>query len=247
MNILGIDIGGTGVKGALVNATTGELISERERIDTPRPATPTAVIEVVQRLVRRFDYQGLLGVGYPGVIMAGHTMTAANLDAGWIEFAAAAAIQQATGLSTTLVNDADAAGIAEMRFGAGQSVNGVVMVFTLGTGIGSALFVDGKLVPNTELGHVFLRNQVIDAEKFTSERARIEENLKWKDWAERLDQYLHLMEDLFWPSLIIIGGGASKDHDKFIPRLTLRTKVVPAELRNEAGIIGAAMAVTSDK
>ncbi len=245
MNILGIDIGGTGVKGALVNATSGELVSERERIDTPRPATPAAVIEVVHELVHRFEHQGPLGVGYPGVILEGHTMTAANLDAGWIGFAAAAAIQQTTGLPTTLVNDADAAGIAEMRFGAGQSVNGVVMVFTLGTGIGSALFVDGKLVPNTELGHVFLRNQTIDAEKYTSERARIEEKLKWQEWAGRLDEYLHLMEDLFWPSLIILGGGASKDHEKFIPHLTLRTKVVPAELRNEAGIIGAAMAVTS--
>lgn len=244
MNVLGIDIGGTGVKGALVDITTGQLVSERERIETPKPATPEAVIGVIQQLIERFNYEGPLGVGYPGVILNGKTMTAANLDKGWVEFAAAAAIQHITGFPTTLVNDADAAGLAEMRFGAGQGVMGVVMVFTLGTGIGSALFVDGKLVPNTELGHVFLQNHAIDAERYTSERARIEEGLKWKDWSVRLDEYLHHMENLFWPSLIILGGGASKDHQKFIPNLTLRTLVVPAELRNEAGIIGAAMAVT---
>lgn len=244
MNVLGIDIGGTGVKGALVDMATGQLVSERERIETPKPATPEAVIGVIQQLIERFNYEGPLGVGYPGVILEGKTMTAANLDKGWVAFAAAAAIQHTTGFPTTLVNDADAAGLAEMRFGAGRDVRGVVMVFTLGTGIGSAMFVDGKLIPNTELGHVFLQNHTVDAERYTSERARIEESLKWKDWSVRLDEYLHHMENLFWPSLIILGGGASKDHHKFIPNLTLRTPVVPAELRNEAGIIGAAMAVT---
>lgn len=244
MNVLGIDIGGTGVKGALVDMATGQLVSERERIITPNPSTPEAVIGVIQQLIERFNYEGPLGVGYPGVILEGKTMTAANLDKGWVEFAAADAICRTTGFPTTLVNDADAAGLAEARFGAGRGVTGVVMVFTLGTGIGSALFVDGKLVPNTELGHVFLQSHTIDAEKYTSERARIEEGLKWKEWSVRLDEYLHHMENLFWPSLIILGGGASKDHQKFIPNLTLRTPVVPAELRNEAGIIGAAMAVT---
>ena len=243
MNILGIDIGGTGVKGALVNGMTGELVSERERIETPKPSTPQAVIGVIQQLIERFDYQGPLGVGYPGVILGGRTMTAANLDKKWVEYVAAEAITHVTGFPAALINDADAAGLAEINFGAGRGVPGVVMVFTLGTGIGSAMFVDGKLVPNTELGHVFLRGHNKDAERYASERIRIEEDLKWKDWAVRLDEYLHYMEDLFWPTLIILGGGASKDHEKFIPRLTIRTKVVPAELRNEAGIIGAAMAV----
>lgn len=247
MNILGVDIGGTGVKAALVDVVTGKLVSERERIETPKPATPEAVIGVVQQLIERFSYEGPLGIGFPGVILGGQTMTAANLDPGWVQFPAAAAIQQQTSLPTTLVNDADAAGIAEMRFGAGRRVNGVVMIFTLGTGIGSALFVNGQLVPNTELGHVYLQGQTIDAEKYTSERARIEEGLKWKEWAVRLDSYLHHPEFLFWPSLIILGGGASKDYKKFVPRLTLRTKVVPARLRNEAGIIGAAMAAKKDK
>lgn len=243
MNILGIDIGGTGVKGALVSVETGELTSERVRIETPKPATPEAVIEVIRQIVQMFDFQGPMGVGYPGVILEGRTMTAANLDAGWIGFAAADAITAATGCPAALVNDADAAGLAEVRFGAGRNVPGMVMVFTLGTGIGSAMFVDGKLVPNTELGHIFLRGHTTDAERYASERARIEEDLKWKDWSVRLDEYLHYMEDLFWPNLIILGGGASKDHEKFIPRLTVRTKVIPAELRNEAGIVGAAMAV----
>ena len=243
MNILGIDIGGTGVKGALVSVETGELTSERVRIETPKPATPQAVIGVIQQIVQMFNHQGPMGVGYPGVILEGRTMTAANLDAGWIGFAAAEAITTATGCPTTLINDADAAGLAEARFGAGRDVAGVLMVFTLGTGIGSAMFVDGKLVPNTELGHIFLRGHSRDAEKYASERVRIEEELKWKEWSMRLDEYLHYMENLVWPSLIILGGGASKDHDKFIPRLTVRTKVIPAELRNEAGIVGAAMAV----
>lgn len=244
MNVLGIDIGGTGVKGALVDTKTGKLASKRERIETPKPSTPEAVTEVIRQLINCFAYEGPLGVGFPGVILDGKTMTAANVDKGWVEFAAAESITQATGFPTTLVNDADAAGLAEVRFGAGRNVKGVVMVFTLGTGIGSAMFIDGELVPNTELGHVFLQSQNIDAEKFCSERARIEEGLKWKEWAARLDAYLHHMENLFWPSLIILGGGASKEHQKFIPRLTVRTKVVPAKLRNEAGIIGAAMAVT---
>lgn len=243
MNILGIDIGGTGVKGALVSVETGELTSERVRIETPKPATPEAVIGVIQQIVQMVNYQGPMGVGYPGVILEGRTMTAANLDAGWIGFAAADAILATTGCPAALINDADAAGLAEVRYGAGRDVPGVVMVFTLGTGIGSAMFVDGKLVPNTELGHIFLRGHVTDAERYASERARIEEDLKWKDWSVRLDEYLHYMEDLFWPNLIILGGGASKDHEKFIPRLTVRTKVIPAELRNEAGIVGAAMAV----
>lgn len=242
MDILGIDVGGTGIKGALVNIRQGELSADRQRILTPKPATPDAVIGVIRELVDQFAYNGPLGVGFPAAILDGVVKTAANVDHAWIEYAGEAHIAQATGCPTRLLNDADAAGLAEVRFGAGKDQKGVIFVFTLGTGIGSALFVDGQLVPNTELGHLYLPNQPHDAEFSASERARIEQNLSWEAWAANLDAYLHHIYGLFWPNLIILGGGGSKKSDKFLPLLTVPGKIVPAQLGNEAGIVGAALA-----
>ena len=242
MNLLGIDIGGSGVKGALVDTQSGELVTDRLRIDTPQPANPKAVISVIKEIVQHFDYQGPLGVGYPGVVMHGITMTAANVDEGWINYPAARQIALATHCEVTIRNDADVAGIAEMYHGAGKGVSGVVMIFTLGTGIGSVMFVDGKIVPNLELGHLYLSNMKKDAEFFAAERIRTEKDLSWKEWGERLNIYFQHIEFLFSPDLIILGGGVSKKHQKFLKYLDLKAKVVPAELRNEAGIVGAAMA-----
>ena len=242
MEILGIDVGGSGIKGALVDAENGDLITERIRIKTPQPAKPKAVIETIVELVRQFEYSGPLGVGFPAVVLDGVVMSAANVDYRWIHYHGEEAISQAVGGPVTLLNDADAAGIAEMTFGAGRGRGGVVMILTLGTGIGSALFIDGVLVPNTELGHIYMRNRKIDAEDYASDRIRSKKGLSWKDWAGRLDKYLHYLEALFSPNLFVLGGGVSKKHNKFIPRLTIRTEVVPAELLNEAGIVGAAMA-----
>lgn len=242
MEILGIDIGGSGVKGALIDTTNGELLTDRLRIETPQPANPQAVISVIKEIVQHFEYQGPLGIGFPGVVMHGVTMTAANVDDGWINYPAAHQIALASHCETTIRNDADVAGIAEMRHGAGKGVTGVVMIFTLGTGIGSVMFVDGKIVPNLELGHLYLCNKKKDAEYFAAERIHIEKNLSWKAWGKRLNIYFQHIEFLFSPDLIIIGGGVSKEHEKFLNYLDLRAKVVPAELRNEAGIVGAAMA-----
>lgn len=238
--VMGIDIGGTGIKGAPVNVETGELLAERMRILTPQPATPEACAKCIAEIIKAFDWKGTVGCGYPGVIKQGHTMTAANLDKSWIGLDAKTLIEAETGCPVTLINDADAAGLAEMRFGAGRDNSGVVMMITIGTGIGTALFTNGILLPNTEFGHLLIRGR--DAEHRASERVRIKKKLSWKQWAQRVDEYLHYMENLFWPDLIIIGGGVSKKANKFFPYLTIRTPIVPAELLNEAGIVGAAMA-----
>ncbi|HET6444909.1 MAG TPA: ROK family protein [candidate division Zixibacteria bacterium] len=242
MELLGIDVGGSGIKGALVDTESGDLITERIRIKTPQPSNPEAVIGTILELVKQFEYKGPLGVGFPAVVLDGVVMSAANVDSRWINYPGIEGISKAVGYPVALVNDADAAGIAEMTFGAGKGRMGMVMVLTLGTGIGSALFVDGKLVPNTELGHLYLPNSKEDAEDYTSDRIRMQKKLTWKVWASRLDTYLHHIEGLFSPNLIILGGGVSKKHNKFIPRLTVRTEIVPAELLNEAGIVGAALA-----
>lgn len=240
--ILGIDVGGSGIKGALVDINKGEMVGERHRIKTPQPATPKAMIDVMGRIVERFDYQGPVGVGFPAVVQDGVVLSAANVDDRWIGYQGQRRIAKRTGCPVILLNDADAAGTAEMRFGIGKDQKGVVMLLTLGTGIGSALFVNGRLVPNTELGHLYLRDMVIDAEDYASNRIRKAENLKYKEWAARLDEYLHHLERLFSPNIFVLGGGVSKKHEKFVPYLTVRAEVVPARLRNEAGIIGAAMA-----
>ncbi len=243
MNVLGIDIGGSGIKGAVVNIEKGILVTDRLRIPTPKPSRPDPVIKIIQKIVKKFDHQGPIGVGFPGVISGGLTLTAANVDDHWIGFPASKSIAKATGCETVIQNDADAAGIAEMAYGAGRGKKGVVMIFTLGTGIGSSMFVNGRLVPNLELGHMYLRNHKKDVEYFTADRVRKMDGLSWKEWGGRLNIYFKYIESLFWPDLIIIGGGVSKKHQRFLPYLDLRAEVVPAELLNEAGIIGAAAVV----
>jgi len=239
--VFGVDIGGSGIKGAPVDLAAGALAQERYKVLTPQPSAPEAVVEAVCEVVRQFDHQGPVGLTFPGVVVDGHTRTAANVDKGWIGLDAAARFSDALGLPATVVNDADAAGIAEVAYGAGQAHGGVVLVLTFGTGIGSALFVDGVLVPNTELGHLELRGK--DAERRASSAARERHDLSWGEWAGRVDEYLDLVEMLFSPQLIIIGGGVSRKHDRFLPLLKERAaEVVPARLRNDAGIVGAAMA-----
>jgi len=243
MRILGIDIGGTGIKGALVDISTGVIETERKRIPTPIPAKPHAIAGVVAQIARQFEWKGAVGCGFPGVVRRGVTLTAANVHKQWIGLNAAHLFSQATGSSVVLVNDADAAGLAEVSFGAGRNVRGVVMVVTVGTGIGTALFVDGKLVPNTELGHIEIGGQ--DAEVNASDAARQREKLSWKKWAIPFNRYLATLERLFWPDLFILGGGVASKADRFLPLLDLRTPVVTAELGNNAGIVGAAMAARS--
>ena len=239
--ILGIDIGGSGIKGALVDVDAGELVTERHRIPTPKPATPEAVGAVVAEIVEHFDYQGPIGCTFPAVVQHGHTLTAANVDDSWIGAPAAEILSDATGLDVTLLNDADAAGVAEMAFGEGRGVHGTVMMLTFGTGIGSALFIDGVLVPNTELGHIEYDGR--EAEPWAADRARKEDDLSWKKWGKRVNAYLGYLEMLFHPELFILGGGSSKKFHKFRKKIKIDTKVVPAALKNEAGIVGAAWAV----
>lgn len=241
-HVLGIDIGGTGIKAAPVDTATGQLTAPRQKLATPQPATPAEVAKVVGQLVQDFKWSGPIGVTFPGVVVGGVIHTAANMDPSWIGVDALKLFGSETKLPVTVLNDADAAGVAEMRFGAGKGVQGTALLLTLGTGIGSALFIDGLLVPNTEFGHIEIRGK--DAEKRASEHAREEHDLSWGDWAGRVDEYLEQMEALLSPGLIIIGGGVSRKSDKFLPYLTrLRAKVVPAALHNDAGIVGAAMAV----
>jgi polyphosphate glucokinase len=237
---LGIDIGGTGIKGAPVDAVTGELIAPRHRIPTPQPATPDAVAGVVADIARHFDWTGPIGATFPAVITAGVVRTAANVDASWIGTDAAALFTQTTGAPVRVLNDADAAGYAEMEFGAGKGRTDTVIIVTLGTGIGSAVFSKGHLFPNTELGHLQIRGK--DAERRAAESAREREGLSWKEWAKRLNEYFAGLEALLWPDLIVIGGGVSKKSDKYLPLLKTRAELVPAQLLNEAGIVGAAVA-----
>jgi polyphosphate glucokinase len=239
-HVLGIDIGGTGIKAAPVDLEAGVLAAERVKVDTPRPARPDAVADAVAGLVTKFGWTGPVGITFPGVVDDGVIMTAANVDKTWIGTDARELFGKATGLPVAVVNDADAAGVAEMKFGAGAGQLGTVLMLTLGTGIGSALFYDGVLVPNTEFGHIEIRGK--EAEKRASEIVREEEDLTWGKWAGRVDEYLEHMEHLLSPKLIIIGGGISRRSDKFLPLLTgLRAKVTPAAMHNDAGIVGAAM------
>jgi polyphosphate glucokinase len=238
--LLGIDIGGTGIKGAPVDTRTGELIAPRFRIPTPHPATPDAVAETVAQVAEHFDWTGPLGATFPAVVQHGTVRTAANVDDSWIGKDAATLLGAACGAPVTVVNDADAAGIAEMEFGAGKHRHDTVIVVTLGTGIGSAVFVSGTLVPNTELGHLQIRGK--DAERRAAESVREREGLSFKQWAKRLNEYFAALEALLWPDLIVVGGGISKKSAKFLPRLETRADVVPAQLLNEAGIVGAALA-----
>lgn len=248
MQILGIDIGGSGIKGAPVEVKRGVLAAERYRIPTPQPSTPDAVADTVAKIVKHFRWKGPVGCTFPSVIKRGIVYSAANVDKSWIGTNGRKLLEKKSGCPVLLLNDADAAGIAEMTFGAGKDRMGVVFVLTFGTGIGSAVFVNGALMPNTELGHMRMISRsrgIVEAEHYASDRIRKEESLSWKRWAARVNEYLSLMEALFSPDLFIIGGGVSKKHDKFLPLLKSRADVVPAQLLNEAGIVGAALAAKS--
>ena len=222
--ILGIDIGGSGVKGAPVDVANGTLLAERFRIETPQPATPDAVAAAVAEVTAHFDWHAPVGATMPGVVKSGTLLTAANIDMSWVGTNAAQVFTRASGCPVTVLNDADAAGIAEMRFGAGKGRSGVVVMVTLGTGIGCAVFNNGVLLPNTELGHIEIHGK--DAETRASARVREEKDLSFKMWGKRVDEYLDRIDALLWPDLIIIGGGVSKKADKFFPYLTTRAEVV---------------------
>jgi polyphosphate glucokinase len=242
---IGVDVGGSGIKAAVVDVEAGRFRSERIRVATPNPSTPEAVIASIGRITKRLARLAKLGpttpvgVGLPGVTMDGTLMTASNIDPTWKGFPVVERLRKATGRPVTIVNDADAAGIAEMRFGIGKDRTGVVIFLTLGTGVGSGVFLDGKLVPNTEFGQMEIRGRA--AERRSAAAARIRRGLSWKAWTQDLDEHLHRIEDLMWPNLLILGGGVSKRGDQFIPKLTVRAPVVAATLRNDAGIIGAAI------
>jgi polyphosphate glucokinase len=237
---MGIDVGGSGIKGAPVETEDGRLLDERFRLKTPPAAEPGDVAETVTAVVKHFGWEGPVGCGFPAAIRRGEALTAANISTRWLGVNAEQLFAEATGCRFHVLNDADAAGLAEMRLGAGRGRQGLVLVVTLGTGIGTALFIDGRLVPNTELGHIEIDGR--EAEKWAAESVRGAKDLSWKKWARRVDRYLREMQALFWPELVIVGGGVSKKHHKFLPHMTVDVELVPAQMRNEAGIIGAAIA-----
>jgi polyphosphate glucokinase len=240
MQVLGIDVGGSGIKGAPVDTNTGKLLAERIRIKTPKEAEPQPIADVVAEIARSFNWKGTIGVGFPAPIKAGVAMMAANISEKWVGTNADELFTKTTGCDCTMINDADAAGLAEMKFGAGSGQSGTVIMITLGTGIGTAIFHRGNLLPNTEFGHLDMKG--MDAEHRASAVVREREELSWKKYAKRLNKYLAAMEKLFWPDLFIIGGGISKQSEKYIPLLKIETPVVPAQFFNEAGIVGAALA-----
>jgi polyphosphate glucokinase len=240
MSVLGIDVGGSGIKGAPVDLAAGRLALERHKILTPRPATPEAIAAAIAAIVLEFDAPGRVGVAVPAVVKNGIARTAANIDPAWIGCDIGGLLRARLDRPVVVLNDADAAGLAEMRFGAGRDRRGTVIMLTLGTGIGSAVFVDGVLVPNTEFGHLDIGGIV--AERRASALVRKNEGLSWEKWAGRLSRVLVAIEGLLWPDLFIIGGGVSRRHEKFVPLLQCGTPVVPATLTNDAGIVGAALA-----
>ena len=242
MEILGVDIGGSGIKIARVDPDTGEMLSERKRMATPKPSTPDAITAVLANIVNELAWAGPIGCGFPAVVQGGIVRTAANVSKKWIGKDAESLFASATGCQTAVVNDADAAGLAEMRFGAGRGQKGVVMMITIGTGIGTALFTDGQLLPNTELGHLYVKG--MKAEHYASDAVRKDKGLSWKKWGKRFDRVLCEYEALFWPDLFVLGGGASHKFEKFEQYLTTKAEVVPAQMLNEAGIVGAAIAAT---
>jgi len=240
---IGVDVGGSGIKGAPVDVVGGAFAADRVRIPTPQPATPAAVAATIAEVLGQLGGSGPTGITMPAVVRNGVVETAANIDPSWIGVDAADLFGTALGRPVAVLNDADAAGLAEMRFGAGKGHAGSVVVVTLGTGIGSAVFAEGTLVPNTELGHLPLHGG--DAEDWAADSVRDREDLSWKHWAQRLEQYFELLESLLWPELIIVGGGVSKKAEKFLPHIDVRTPIVAAQLQNEAGIIGAAVHAAS--
>ena len=241
MEILGIDVGGTGIKGAIVNTETGTLITERHRIPTPRPATPEAVANTIQEMINHFNWKGLVGCGFPTPLQHGKCLSGGNLHENWKETSVNELFKNKTGNDFYVVNDADAAGLAEINFGAGKGKQGVVVMITIGTGIGSAIFLNGQLLPNTEFGHVLHENGKI-FEKYAADSVRKSKDLSLKVWGKRLHEYFEHIELLLSPDLFIIGGGASKKLDKFESRINIKTPIVAAKSENEAGIIGAALA-----
>lgn len=245
MQILGIDVGGSGIKGAPVDIEAGQLLAERFRIKTPPGAEPGPVAEVAAEIVRRFDWHGPVGIGFPAAVKHGIVKTAANISPKWVGLNANELFSQATGCQCVVHNDADVAGLAEVRFGAGRGQPGEVIMVTLGTGIGTAIIFGGKLVPNSELGHIEIDGQ--EGESFAADSAREREELSWKKYAKRLNRYLSALEGLFWPDLFILGGGISKEHEKFVPLLDVEAPIVVAQLLNEAGIVGAALMAAENK
>ena len=239
MHILGIDVGGSGIKGAPVDTETGQLLAERIRIKTPKNGEPEPIAEVVNQIAQSFNWKAPIGIGFPAPIKGGVAMMAANVSEKWVGTNADALFTKITGCDCTMINDADAAGVAEMSFGAGRGNYGTVIMITLGTGIGTAIFHRGQLLPNAEFGHLEIDGE--DAEFRASDAARQRDDLSWKKYAKRLNKFLGTMERLFWPNLFIIGGGISKESEKFLPLLTIDTHIVPAQLLNEAGIVGAAL------
>ena len=246
---IGVDVGGSAIKAGAVDVEAGHLIGERLEVPTPQPSTPDSVVREIAALVAKAGADAPadapVGVGVPCVVVDGVTLTAANIDKGWVGFDLETALRRVLRRPLIVLNDADAAGMAEMRFGAGQGKLGVVLILTLGTGVGSALFVDGKLVPNTELGHMEIRGK--DAEKRSAAVARVRDRESWTQWANDLDEHLTGIDRILWPSLIILGGGVSRNADEFVPLLTIRPPIVPATLRNDAGTVGAAMAAAEHK
>ncbi len=240
MELMGIDIGGSGVKGALVDTAKGAMVTDRHRIPTPQPATPEAVAGVVGEIVRFFDWQGPIGCTFPSVVRRGVVETAANVDPSWVGVDGVALFAEASGCPVTLLNDADAAGIAEMRLGAGRGRSGTVMMLTFGTGIGSAIFNDEILLPNTELGHVEFKG--MEAEHYAAGRLHEESSMSYREWGDRVNEVLHYLAGLLAPDLFIVGGGISKHFDKFSGSFDVDVEVVPAAMRNQAGIVGAALA-----
>lgn len=237
-NVLGIDIGGSGIKGALVDIETGKLVTDRHRIPTPKPADPVSVGHTVKEVIRYFNYTGPVGIGFPARVIHGNVKTATNIDKTWIDTDAEKLFGGITGMPCFILNDADAAGMAEMKFGAGKTQQGLIFMITVGTGIGTALFSDGVLVPNTELGHIRMFGDI--AEAYASDAARTRLNLNWKEWGTRFNEYLSYLEFLFSPDLFIIGGGVSKKFTQYENQLKIQTRVVPAKLENQAGMVGAA-------
>ena len=237
-----MDIGGSGIKGCVVDLDKGELVGDRVRIPTPQPALPDPVYGVVADIVGQFGWEGRIGVTYPGVMKHGVAFTAANMDHSWIGTDMAVGLESVIPGTVQTLNDADAAGIAEMAYGAGRGERGLVLMLTFGTGIGSALFVDGTLVPNTEFGHIQVDGEDGERRAAASAAAREREGLSYPAWAKRVDRYLDTLEMSLWADLIIVGGGVSKKAEKWVPLLSTRTRVVPAQLLNDAGIVGAALA-----
>ena len=239
-SLLGIDVGASGIKGAIVDLETGEFIGKRFRVPMPEPSTPENAAQAILEIVKNFDYKGIIGVGFPSVVKNGIAMTAANLDSAWIGCNIETVIGQATGCRVIALNDADAAGMAEMRFGIGKGKMGTVVLITIGTGLGSAVFTDGHLLRNTEFGHFLMKKNLI-AEKYAADSIRKSEGLSWKKWGKRFNDYLERVELYLQPTLILLGGGSSKYFDEYKDQFTIATVVMPAQLLNSAGIIGAAI------